>query len=75
MSPSEAEDESRTGNFFDQYIYEKRDCILNVLYDTFYFAEARVLRIETKQAPRPSQPEVVLSDGMILYIYFLISLN
>ncbi|XP_077289248.1 adducin 1-like protein hts isoform X2 [Arctopsyche grandis] len=36
MSPSEAEDESRT--------------------------EARVLRIETKQAPRPSQPEVVLSD-------------
>lgn len=25
--------------------------------------EPRVLRIETKQAPKPSQPEVVLSDG------------
>ena len=25
--------------------------------------EPQVLRIETKQAPRPSQPEVVLSDG------------
>lgn len=31
------------------------------------FSEARVLRIETKQAPRPSQPEVVLSDGMIYH--------
>lgn len=37
------------------------------------FTEARVLRIETKQAPRPSQPEVVLSDGMILH-FILISL-
>lgn len=35
---------------------------------TFYvrfgcFVEHHVLRIETKQAPKPSQPEVVLSDG------------
>lgn len=26
-------------------------------------AEHQVLRIETKQVPKPSQPEVVLSDG------------
>lgn len=29
----------------------------------FHAAEPRVLRIETKQAPRPSQAEVVQSDG------------
>lgn len=30
--------------------------------------EPRVLRIETKQAPKPSQPEVVLSDGKLTII-------
>lgn len=29
----------------------------------FYVLEPQVHRIETKQAPKPSQPEVVLSDG------------
>lgn len=30
----------------------------------FFSSEPQVHRIETKQAPKPSQPEVVLSDGM-----------
>lgn len=33
----------------------------------FYFPEPQVHRIETKQAPKPSQPEVVLSDGRYLF--------
>lgn len=28
-----------------------------------FISEPQVHRIETKQAPKPSQPEVVLSDG------------
>lgn len=36
----------------------------------------RVLRIETKQVPAPSQPEVVLSDGeYFLIIFFLFFFN
>lgn len=33
--------------------------------------EHQVHRIETKQAPKPSQPEVVLSDGEWLKIHFV----
>lgn len=35
-------------------------------------SEPQVLRIETKQAPKPSQPEVVLSDGkyQIFFSFF-----
>jgi hypothetical protein len=38
-------------------------CIQITLSVCCCFAEPRVLRIETKQVPRPSQAEVVLSDG------------
>lgn len=31
--------------------------------------EHQVLKIETKQAPKPSQPEVVLSDGKSFLIF------
>lgn len=32
------------------------------------YVEHQVHRIETKQAPKPSQPEVVLSDGEFFYV-------
>lgn len=35
-----------------------------------FATEPRVLRIETKQVPAPSQPEVVLSDGKSFLIFF-----
>lgn len=34
-----------------------------IKYYLLYLTGPRVLRIETKQVPRPSQAEVVLSDG------------
>lgn len=43
-----------------------------------HIAEHRVIQIETKHAPKPSQPEVVLSDGRLNYksvINFLIEVN
>lgn len=40
-----------------------------MMYDTFilFRAEPQVLRIETTHAPKPSQPEVVLSDGKFFF--------
>lgn len=35
-------------------------------FSNYLFTEHVVMRIETKQAPIPSQPEVVLSDGKSL---------
>lgn len=40
---------------------------------TFLFysnTEPQVHRIETKTAPKPSQPEVVLSDGKLICLVF-----
>lgn len=36
-----------------------------------FSSEPQVHRIETKQAPKPSQPEVVLSDGKLHSFYRL----
>lgn len=40
-----------------------------------FSTEPRVLRIETKQVPAPSQPEVVLSDGKIFSLFTLPQIN
>ena len=41
------------------------------MIDDWFILEHVVMRIETKQAPIPSQPEVVLSDGkQNLFIFF-----
>lgn len=43
-----------------------------------HITEHRVIQIETKHAPKPSQPEVVLSDGRLNFesvIKFLIKVN
>lgn len=46
--------------------------LLTTTLDVYSFAtEPRVLRIETKQVPVPSQPEVVLSDGKSFPFLFL----
>lgn len=50
-----------------------RDILLieNNTNNHIYFSEPQVHRIETKQAPVPSQPEVVLSDGKNGQIFLL----
>lgn len=72
---SETEEESRDGksfekiNLFSIYVVPTNLKYLHFLF-LFYFIEPQVLRIETKQAPRPSQPEVVLSDGKLFFCFY-----
>lgn len=44
-------------------LFELFVCVFCNKYYLFCLTGPRVLRIETKQVPRPSQAEVVLSDG------------
>lgn len=61
---SETEEESRDGACV-QFNYYYIVCTY-IYLDLIILIEPQVLRIETKQAPRPSQPEVVLSDGKLV---------
>lgn len=53
------------------------------IFINFYSVEHQVHRIETKQAPKPSQPEVVLSDGelfnkissLVFYFFKILAKN